>query len=404
MKADAAEVIVVGLGAIGSAILYQLARAGVPALGIDRFAPPHDRGSSHGDSRITRQAVGEGSTFAPLVLRSHRIWRELEQETGETLLLQVGGLVMAPQGGAARHHGSADFVQGSAAVARRFAIPHEVLDADEVIRRFPQFRLRGDEVAFYEPGAGVLRPERCVAAQLAAAARRGARIRTGEVVRSVQPDGAGVTVTTDQGCHRAARAVLAAGAWMPTLLSHPLGGRLTVTRQTLHWFKADPVAWAAERTPVFIWMHGEREEDYMYGFPVLPGTEGVKVASEQYAFETTAERVDRTVPPAESQAIYDAHVAGRLLGVGPIRLRAAACLYTVTPDRSFLVDRHPEHAAITLVSACSGHAFKHSAGLGEAVARAIVHGESTVDLSSFHARRLLATGAKAEGSSATPQG
>ncbi len=385
-----AEVIVVGLGAMGSAILYQLARGGVRALGIDRFAPPHDQGSSHGDSRITRQAVGEGAAFAPLVLRSHAIWRDLERETGETLLLPVGGLVMAPRGGAAAHHGSTDFVQGSAAVARRFDIPHEVLDADEVTRRFPQFRLRGDEVAYYEPGAGLLRPERCVAAQLLMAQRHGARIRTGEVVRAVEPDGAGVVVTTDQGRHHAARAVLAAGAWTPPLLGGPLGDRLRVTRQTLHWFEADPAAWAAERTPIFIWMHGEREEDYMYGFPVLPGTEGVKVASEQYAADTTADTVDRTVPPTESAAFHAAHVAGRLSGVGPTRLRAAACLYTVSPDRSFVVDRHPEHERITVVSACSGHAFKHSAGLGEAVAREIAGGAATVDLSPFRAARLLA--------------
>ena len=151
---------------MGSASLYQLARRGARVLGIDRFHPPHDQGSSHGESRITRQAIGEGEEYVPFVLRSYEIWRELEAETGEQLLFEVGGLSMTRESGSPRHHGQGDFVGRSIAAAQRFGIVHEVLRAPEIQQRFPPFRLIGDEIGYYEPGAGYVRPERCVTAQL----------------------------------------------------------------------------------------------------------------------------------------------------------------------------------------------------------------------------------------------
>ena len=166
MTSPSADVIVVGLGAMGSASLYQLARRGARVIGIDRFHPPHVHGSSHGESRITRQAIGEGEEYVPFVLRSHEIWRDLEADTGEALLFQVGGLLMTRESGSARHHGQGDFVGQSIAAARRFGIAHEILGVREIQERFPPFRLVGDEIGYYEPGAGYVRPERCVAAQL----------------------------------------------------------------------------------------------------------------------------------------------------------------------------------------------------------------------------------------------
>src|SRR5262245_10292303 len=168
-----ADVVVVGLGAMGSAALYQLARRSVRVIGIDRFEPPHDHGSSHGESRITRQAIGEGAEYVPFALRSHEIWRELEAQTGRSLLAPVGGLIIGrrtDQG----IHGHANFIGNTIAAATRFGIEHEVLTAGEVAKRFPQFRLDGDETCYYEPGAGFLRPEACIAAQLDQARALGA--------------------------------------------------------------------------------------------------------------------------------------------------------------------------------------------------------------------------------------
>src|SRR5258706_6522108 len=144
-----ADVIVVGLGVAGSSVLHQLARRGVRALGVDRYHPPHDRGSSHGETRVTRQAIGEGDIYTPLVLRSHEIWRELEAETGENLLLAIGGLIMAPAGSGANHHGKPDFLNRTIATARRFGIAHEVLSAGEIQRRCPPISFQGDETGFF---------------------------------------------------------------------------------------------------------------------------------------------------------------------------------------------------------------------------------------------------------------
>jgi sarcosine oxidase len=357
-----ADVVVVGLGAMGAATLVALARRGVKAVGIDRFAPPHTMGSSHGETRITRMAVGEGAEYAPLVARSHALWRELEAETGEQLLLQCGGLVLGRPLVSTGHRKSA-FVERTIAVAREFAIPHEVLDADEVRRRWPQLRLVGDEIASYEPGAGLVFPERCVAAQLAVAARLGARIETGTVVEGIERDGAGFRVRTGGGSFGAARVVVTAGAWVGGLVP-ALAGVTSVRRQVLHWFPvADPVAYAPGRFPIFIWMHGAGAGDSFYGFPCLDGAT-LKVATEQAQRDTTPEAADRSVAAEESAAFHAGHVAGRLEGVGAA-VRAAACLYTVTPDSGFIVD---EVDGMVVASPCSGHGFKHSAGLGEALA------------------------------------
>jgi sarcosine oxidase len=379
---EIADIAVIGLGAAGSAVLYQLARRGVRVVGIDRFHPPHTLGSSHGESRITRLSVGEGPAYAPLVRRSHAIWRALEAESGETLMRQTGGIIMAPAASVARHHGQDNFVRRCAEVATRFGIAHEMLDAAEAMHRFPQLRLTGEELCFWEPEAGLLHPEACIAAQLRLARAAGAVLRTGEQVLAVEQDGATVRVRTAGGTIEAARAVVAAGPWVAGLLGGEVAALTRVYRQTLHWFAAaDPAAYAPGRFPIFLWMHGHGEEDYFYGFPSLG--EGVKVASERYAAATDPDLVDRTVAPAESQAMHARHVAGRLEGVTARALRASACLYTVAPGARFLVDELPDRPGVTVVSACSGHGFKHSAALGEAVAERVLDGRSGIDLSGF---------------------
>ncbi len=172
-----ADVLVVGLGAVGSAALYQSAKLGARAIGIDRFIPPHDQGSSHGDTRITREAIGEGREFVPLVLRSNQIWEELEAATGRSLLTRNGGLVLASPSMPGDHHGSTSFIQDTIAAATEFGIAHEVLSTNELRSRYPQFRLRGDEIGYFEPGAGFLRPEACIETQLTLATQLGAQSR-----------------------------------------------------------------------------------------------------------------------------------------------------------------------------------------------------------------------------------
>jgi sarcosine oxidase len=366
---------------MGSAALYQLARRGIAATGIDQFTPPHDRGSSHGESRITRQAIGEGDEYVPFALRSHEIWRELEAETGHSLCTAIGGLIIGRPTDAGIH-GHADFVGRTIAAAQRFGIEHEVLAAAEAAKRFPQFRLAGDETCYYEPGAGFLRPEHCIASQLDRARVLGARIRTGEAVTRVAAEAAGVTVVTTAATYSAARLIVAAGAWVPRLLGGVFASVLRVYPQALYWFAPDDdAAFSPGRFPIFIWRHGPGEDDHFYGFPVVG--QGVKVATEQ--FDRPVDPDEPPAPPedADVQRMHDAHVRDHLSGLSPRCVRTVTCRYTVAPGFRFVIDHHPDWENVLVASPCSGHGFKHSAAVGEALAEQALEGESRLDLTPF---------------------
>ena len=205
-------------------------------IGIDRFSPPHDQGSSHGDTRITRQAIGEGREFVPLVLRSDELWREVEQVAGRSLGVRCGCLVLASPNVAGDHHGSRSFLQDTIDAAQHFGIAHELLNTSDLEQRFPQFRLQGDEVGYFEPGAGLLRPEACIEAQLDLARRAGAQTFTNEVVTAINQSGSAVEVRTNRDTYSAARAILTAGAWIPKLLGEKYEPLFRIYRQMLCWF------------------------------------------------------------------------------------------------------------------------------------------------------------------------
>lgn len=383
MLLETADVVVIGLGAMGSATAWQLAKRGVKVVGIDRYTPPHAHGSTHGETRITRQAISEGLQFVPLAMRSHALWREIEAETGGTLLTQCGGLIMARAGFASHMHAQADFLGKALAAAEAFGIPHERLDAAEVAARFPQFRLQGDETAYYEPGSGYLDPEACVSAQLKLAARHGARLRFGEQVMRLDSVNGGTVVETGQSRIAADQVIACAGPWLPTLLP-ALAERVVIRRQVLHWFPvASTVSYRTPDCPVYIWHWGSGPDDVFYGFPQVGDEQVVKVAAEEMATSTTADTVDRQVLEAESRHLYWTHAAGRLNGLQDRAARTATCLYTCTPDANFIIDWLPDRPDVLVVSACSGHGFKHSAALGEAVAEMAVTGRCPQVLAPF---------------------
>lgn len=385
MNDHSADVIVIGLGAVGSAVAHHLARGGARVVGIDRFHPPHKNGSSHGHTRITRLAVGEGAAFVPLVMRSHALWRELEAETSRVLYTATGGLTIASAlSDTGLFHGQAGFFARTTGIARDFGIAHELLSAAEVRHRFPQFLAGDHEAAYFEPESGVLFPERCVAAQLQMAQRHGALLHLGEQVQSLSQQGGVVRVLTDQGPRSAPQVVLTAGAWTPGLVGGAWAQRLAVRRQVLHWWDtSEPEMYAPRRSPVFVWLHGPGPCDAMYGFPMIDGVAGVKVATEDYGATTDPDAVDRSVSPAEVHKAYEDHVKGRLAQLQGTAVANATCLYTCTTDGNFLVDRHPEMAGLTIVSACSGHGFKHSAGLGQVVAQSLLGQTPHADLDPF---------------------
>lgn len=391
MTARHYDLIVVGLGAMGSAALYQASRRGATALGIDRFDPPHSLGSSHGDTRITRSAIAEGEIYMPFVRRSNEIWRDLEARTGRRLFHVSGGLIIGSDSSAAFHF-QGDFVETSARIAQKFGIPHEVISADEIIRRFPLLRPRPDERAYFEPGAGVLRPERCIETQLELARQAGATIHTGEKVTGYEADAGGVTVTTETASYRAAKLILAAGAWIGELLPETHRGGIRVCRQLIHWFEAeDRNAFEPSRFPFVIWI-GETLEDFWSVFPAPPledgGMDGVKMVTEQYHTSTQPDEVDRVVTAAEKADMYQRLTRPRLKGLRERSLQAEVCLYTLTRDEQFLIDFHPATERVVLASPCSGHGFKHSAAVGQTLTQLALDGGCEFDISAFNLARL----------------
>lgn len=376
--------LVVGLGAMGSATAYQLAKRGQPVLGIDQFAPPHPYGSTHGETRITRQAIGEGEHYSPFAIRSHELWREIEREAGCQLLTLSGGLIISSGSSGATVH-MPDFLATTVAAAQRYHIPHEMLSAAEIRTRFPAFNVRDGEVGYFEPGAGFVRPEACVEAQLALAERHGAILHRGEKVLAVRQDGAHAVVRTDAHTYVAEQVILTVGPWLPDLLAPEHARPFSVTRQVLYWFapQASVTPFLPERFPVFIWEPaGARQA--VYGFPAIDGPAGgIKIAPAAYGERTTATSGSRPVTVEEVTAMYDMLVAPCFPGLSPRCLKTVSCLYTVTPDASFVIDRHPEYRQILLVSPCSGHGFKHSAAIGEAVAELVTEGTSRLDVSHF---------------------
>jgi len=378
-----ADVIVVGLGAMGSAACYQLAKRGARVCGIDRYSPPHTLGSTHGDTRITRLAIGEGEHFVPFAIRSHEIWRELESATGDDLMTTTGGLIMSA---ASSHslHGSANFLQTTISAAEKFGIKHRVLKADEIAREYPQFVLDGTEMGYFEDEAGFLRPERCVATQLSSAEKLGAEIRLNERVLRIEKDGSGVKVTTDIGTYRGATTIISAGPWVGEFDLGAVAERFKVYRQVLYWFDVSATyeQYALGKFPIFIWSIGRFADDYVYGFPAIDGRDGgLKLASEEYETTTSPEQVDRTVTGEEAAKVFAAYVSGKLAGLGERCVRSAVCLYTSTADSNFVIDWVDKN--VLLASPCSGHGFKHSAAIGETLAELALTRTNKIDISPF---------------------
>jgi sarcosine oxidase len=375
-----ADVIVVGLGAMGSAACYQLAARGVDVIGIDRYAPPHPWGSTHGDTRITRLAIGEGREYVPLVRRSHELWREIERATGTELLTQSGIVILARP--------PSEFLDETRASAATYGIEHEDLTSAQIRERFPMFTVDEEVVAYYEPEAGYLRPETGVAAQLELARRAGADLQCNQRVESWTPERAGVTVTTDKATYRSKQLLLCAGAWIGDLF--PDGRDLfAVYRQLLYWFPIREGYAQLRDMPPFVWdvggqQHGFVHLDGFYGLPAVDGPEGgVKVAAESYERTTTVDGRQHPATRAEIDRMYAQCVAPHLPWLGPEPVKTVSCLYTSTRGSRFVIDRHPARDSVLIVSACSGHGFKHSPAIGEAVAQWLTGDEPDVDLSAF---------------------
>jgi len=379
--AERFDFIVLGLGAMGSAAAFHLARRGRRVLGLERFTPAHDLGSSHGRSRVIRQAYFEDPAYVPLVLRAYELWREAERASGADLLLITGALMIgAPD---------SEVVAGSLRSAREWGLDHELLDATDLRRRFPTFAPTADTVALYENQAGIVRPEAAVTAHLHLAAEAGAELRFEEPVIAWDAEGSGegVTVETARSVERAGRLVICPGAWAPELLSD-LGVPFAVERQVQFWFEpvggVDP--FLPGRHPVWVWDGGG--DGQPYGLPAVDGPAGgVKAAWFRRGRPCTADTVDRVVSAAEVNEIAET-LRERIPSLAGQFLRAAPCLYTNTPDQHFVVASHPRHRQVIVACGFSGHGFKFAPVVGEILADLATSGTTAHSIALFDPARF----------------
>ncbi len=369
-------VIVVGLGAMGSAAAYHLARRGQRVLGIEAFARGHELGSSHGETRIIRMAYYEHPDYVPLLRRAYELWSDLEHDAGVQLLTISGGLMLGrPDSGV---------VAGSLASARQHALEHSVLSAAGGRGRYPPLQPGAAGVALWEPSAGYLRPERCIDAHVGLAARASATLRYEEPVRGWRASDREVEVRTNAGTYSARHAVFTCGARMSGVLGDAIPA-IRAERIPLFWLQPErPELFAAGRLPIYLW---ETASDaHIYGFPHV-GWPGVKVARHHSRDYGDADAVERTVG-AEDERRLRAAIERKLPALnGPV-VASKVCLYEDSADEHFLIDRLAEHPNVVYAGGFSGHGFKFASVVGEILADLVTRGEATPHAAFPRASRL----------------
>ncbi len=371
------DVIVVGVGGMGSAACYHLARRGKRVLGLERFSIPHTRGSSHGYTRIIRLAYYEHPSYVLLLRRAYELWREIQQTAGEQLLYTTGSIDAGPA--------ESWVFKGSWESCKLHDLPHEVLTGAELRRRFPGYHLPPDTLAVLQPDGGFLRPERCIVSYVQAAQAHGAEIHGHEQVLEWEPRFGGVRVRTDRDEYEAEKLVISAGAWSAELLDC-LRGLSVPERQVLAWLQpARPEYFQPATFPVFNLLV---DEGRFYGFPIFD-VPGFKLGKYHHLQETVdADDYDRAIS-AEDERVLRA-CAERYFpdGCGPA-MSYETCLFTNTADNHFIIDTHPDYPQVTFASPCSGHGFKFASVVGEIVADLAETGLTRHDINLFRLERLL---------------
>jgi sarcosine oxidase len=373
------DVIVVGLGAMGSAALYQLSRRGQRVLGLEAFAPGHRLGSSHGESRVIRLAYFEHPSYVPLLRRAYELWADLERESGEALLQITGGLMIGTP--------ESELVSGARASAEQHGLEYELHDADETRRRYPAFAPVADEVALWEPHAGFLRPERCIETHIRLAQQAGARTRYEEPVRSWRATAEGVQLTTDTGQYTADRAVFTCGARIAQVLGEHIAP-VRAERVPLFWLEPlAPDLFGSDRMPIYLWEMASGE--HFYGFPHAEWP-GVKVARHHSGDFVDPDSVDRTVNAEDERRLRSA-LDQRMPALNGRVLSSLVCLYENSPDRHFIIDLVPDHPNVVFGGGFSGHGFKFASVVGEILADLATTGQATPHADFLRLRKFMSS-------------
>lgn len=371
------DVAVIGVGGIGSSALMHLAKRGLKVVGFEQFGseqdPSHDRGASHGGTRVIRKAYGEGGAYVPLLERAYTLWRELEKESATSLLHLVGCLNIGPL-----EH---EFIRGVISSAKQHSLPHEVLNARELSARFPLFHVNESDVAVYEKDAGLLAVEDCTRAHVKVALKHGATLRR-ERVLSLDLANDHVTISTENGSTKASRVVIAAGPWWHTQpWLQDIGSKLVIRRQVQCWF---PKPKLERELPCFIHLLKNTAHSF-YGLPAFGGR-GPKISQHKGGSITTADTVDRATSDSDSDAVRE-YLRKHLPELDAPPTERKTCLYSMTPDEHFLIGALPGKPVVAL-GGFSGHGFKFASVLGEIAADLTQHGKSNFDLSQFDPLRF----------------
>ena len=370
------DAIVAGVGGMGSATIYHLARRRWKVLGLDRYSIPHEMGSSHGFTRMIRLAYHEHPSYVPLLRRAYELWRVLEREAGRRLLHITGSLDAGPP--------TSQVFGGSLESCRLHDLPHQVLTSPELTARFPALRLPPETMAVLQPDGGFLEPEACIVSHAALATTHGASVCQNESIVAWEPAGNGVRVVTDRQKYEAARLVICVGAWAAKLVPE-LAGLVVPERQVLGWFDPTyPELFASDRLPVFV---ARVNEGGYYGFPMF-GDGGFKIGRYHHLGETVdPDCIDRQSHPAD-EAVLRTFVE-RYTAAGPAVTRGLkVCMFANTRDEHFILDHHPGCPGVSIAAGFSGHGFKFCSVVGEVMADLVEHGATTHDITRFRLSRL----------------
>jgi sarcosine oxidase len=370
------DVVVVGLGAMGGAALYHLARRGVRVVGIERFELGHEFGSSHGATRIIRLGHYEHPSAVPLLRRAYELWRELETASGRTLIYITGIAEIGPPEGI--------LVRGTLTAAHTHLLPYEFLDAEALMRRIPPFRLPKHYVGVIQPDGGFIEAGVAINVHVQLAISAGASLRANEKVLAVKERAGGVRIETDRCSVDADAVIVTAGPWTKTLLPD-LPASLRVTRQVVGWFEPNDAAlFAADRFPVFLL---ESRHGMHFGFP-LHGESGIKIAKHHHLNETVHPDSYNRAVTVEDEAVISAAIAEHIPAANGRLLAAKTCLYTMTPDGAFIIDHLPKCSQILIASPCCGHGFKFAPVIGEIIADLVTTGTTRHDISAYRLGRF----------------
>ena len=361
---------------MGAAALWRLASRGARVLGLEQFTPGHARGSSHGQTRLIRQAYFEHPDYVPLLRRAYALWHELQTDAPVRLLEPTGLVIWGPPEGGR-------VLPGVISSAQAHGVPIELLNADEASRRFPLHRPPAGYRAVWEPGAGFLRAEACVSAMVQAAEQQGAQVHYGAQVTHWQADGAGVAVEVGGQTVRAARLILAQGAWSGPVL-RDLGASLNVRRNALVWLRSLPQHQLDRGAPCFAF---DLPAGFYYGFPALDSL-GVKAALHAPGLPVLDVDTPDLPPELADAADVRAFAGECLAGVGPEVSQVVTCRYELSPDDHFVVDLHPHWPQVVVAGGFSGHGFKFAPVIGEALADLALVGASPLPIGFLAARRF----------------